>query len=72
MCTLLAMNTAGFQIIPATVIGILVGVGYPNPTQIIAPTLFVTAIAFTFAIFMAKVFQKLWKPQLINESEVRE
>lgn len=71
MCLFLAMNTAGFQIIPATVIGILVGVGYPNPTQIIAPTLFVTAIAFTFAILMAKIFQKIWKPQTINESEVQ-
>ena len=70
MCLFLAMNTAGFQIIPATVIGILVGVGYPNPTQIIAPTLFVTTLAFTFAIFMAKIFQKFWNPQSVTESEV--
>ena len=68
MCLFLAMNTAGFQIIPATVIGILVGVGYPNPTQIIAPTLFVTTLAFTFAIIVAKIFQRFWVPQKINES----
>ena len=39
MCMLLAMNTAGFQLIPATVIAVLIGVGYKNPTEIIAPTL---------------------------------
>src|SRR5699024_5963617 len=69
MCLFLAMNTAGFQIIPATVIGILVGVGYPNPTQIIAHTLFVTTLAFIFAIIMEKILQKFWKPQA--ESEVQ-
>jgi spore maturation protein A len=63
MCMFLAMNTAGFQIIPATVIAVLVGIGYPNPTEIIAPTLIVTATAFFAAIFMAKVFQRLWITQ---------
>ncbi len=71
MCLFLAMNTAGFQIIPATVIGILVGIGYPNPTQIIAPTLFVTTLAFIFAITMAKIFQKFWPAQTATESEVQ-
>ena len=60
------MNTAGFQLIPATVIAVLVGVGYKNPTQIIAPTLLVTSIAFCSAIVMAKILQKLWKPQNNN------
>lgn len=63
MCLFLAMNTAGFQLIPATVIAVLIGVGYPNPTEIIAPTLLVTTIAFLSAIFMAKIFQKYWNPQ---------
>ena len=66
MCMFLAMNTAGFQLIPATVIAVLVGVGYKNPTQIIAPTLLVTSIAFCSAIVMAKILQKLWKPQNNN------
>ena len=57
MCLFLAMNTAGFQLIPATVIAILVGIGYKNPTEIIAPTLLVTTIAFCSAIFMAKLAQ---------------
>lgn len=63
MCLFLAMSTAGFQLVPATVIAILIGIGYPNPTSIIAPTLLVTTIAFVSAIILAKIFQKLWKPQ---------
>lgn len=71
MCLFLAMNTAGFQLIPATVIGILAGVGYPNPTSIIAPVLMVTTLSFTFAIICAKIFQHIWTPQTAqnNESE---
>ncbi len=69
MCVFLAMNTAGFQIIPATVIAVLIGVGYKNPTEIIAPTLFVTALTFIFAVFLAKVFQKFWKPQINGGAE---
>lgn len=67
MCMFLAMNTAGFQIIPATVIAVLIGVGYKNPTEIIAPTLIVTSIAFIFALLMAKVLQKIWKPQTTKD-----
>lgn len=63
MCMFLAMNTAGFQLIPATVIAVLIGIGYKNPTEIIAPTLLVTTIAFVSAIIMSKLFQKFWKPQ---------
>ena len=63
MCMFLGMNTAGFQLIPTTVLAVLVGVGYENPTEIIAPTLLVTLIAFISAIILSKIFQKLWKPQ---------
>lgn len=61
MCMFLAMNTAGFQLIPATVIAVLVGIGYKNPTEIIAPTLIVTTIAFISAIGLAKLFQYCWR-----------
>ena len=50
MCLFLGMNTAGFQLVPTTVLAILVGIGYKNPTEIIAPTLLVTIIAFISAI----------------------
>jgi spore maturation protein A len=63
MCTFLAMNTAGFQIIPATVIAVLVGAGCKNPSEIIMPTLIVTTIAFFAAIFMARIFQRFWRAQ---------
>ncbi len=63
MCMFLAMNTAGFQIIPATVIAVLVGIGYKNPTEIILPTLMVTGIAFISAIIIAKIFQYTWRAQ---------
>lgn len=61
MCLFLGMNTAGFQLIPTTVLAVLVGVGYKNPTEIIAPTLLVTAIAFGSAIIMAKIAQFICK-----------
>lgn len=63
MCMFLAMCTAGFQIVPATVIAILVGSGAKNPTEIIAPTMIVTAIAFGSAICIAKVFSIFWTKQ---------
>lgn len=68
MCTFLAMNTAGFQLIPATVIAILAANGYKNPTEIILPTLIVTGTAFTFAILISKFFQKIFSKQKSNEA----
>ena len=67
MCMLLAMNTAGFQLIPATVIAVLVGVGYKNPTEIIAPTLLVTSFTFICAVTLAKLLQRTFPPQKIEE-----
>ncbi len=70
MCTFLAMNTAGFQIIPATVIAVLAANNVPNPTQIIAPTLIVTTIAFSAAIIIARALEKVFPPQIKPEIEV--
>ncbi len=58
MCTFLAMNTAGFQIVPALVIAILAASGMENPGQIILPTLIVTSIAFVSAIFFSKLLER--------------
>ena len=60
MCLFLGMNTAGFQIIPATVIAILTGLGAKNPTDIILPTLIVTTIAFIITIMIAILFRNIW------------
>ena len=75
MCTLLAMNTAGFQIIPATVIAVLAACGSKNPTEIVLPTLIVTTITFIFAIIIVNVLEKITPAQLpekINNSEKEE
>ena len=64
MCLFLGMNTAGFQLIPTTVLAILVGIGYKNPTEIIIPTLIVTSIAFVSAILLAKLGQLICKEKV--------
>lgn len=60
MCMFLGMNTAGFQIIPATVIAILAGVGATNPSEIVLPTLIVTTLAFIIAICTALLLRRIW------------
>lgn len=60
MCMFLGMNTAGFQIIPTTVIAILAGLGCNNPTKIILPTLIVTTLAFLTAIITALILKKVY------------
>lgn len=70
MCMLLAINTAGFQLIPATVIAVLAAAGSKNPTEIIIPTLLVTFFAFITAIITAKIMQKIFPPQ--NNTEVND
>lgn len=61
MCMFLGMNTAGFQLIPATVIAVLVGAGASNPTEIILPTLIVTALSFLTAIATALILRRVWR-----------
>lgn len=67
MCLFLGMNTAGFQLVPTTVLAILIGIGYKNPTEIIAPTLLVTTIAFTSAIILSKIFQGINNNNILNQ-----
>lgn len=61
MCTFLAVNTAGFQIVPAIVLAILSAYGMENPSQIIIPTLLVTSIAFLSALFYSKILERFYK-----------
>ena len=63
MCTLLAMNTAGWQLVPATVIAVLVANGSKNATEIVFPTLIVTTITFVSALVIVKVLEKFSPPQ---------
>ncbi len=61
MCTFLAINTAGFQIVPAVVLAILTANGMNNPTQIILPTLIVTTGAFICALVFSKILERFFK-----------
>lgn len=72
MCTLLAMNTAGWQIVPATVIAVLAANGSKNPTDIVFPTLIVTTIAFVSAIIGVKVLEKISPAQNCTEGETND
>ena len=58
MCMLLAINTSGVTLIPATVIALLVSVHSRNPTAIIATSLVATALAHVAAITTAKLLEK--------------
>ena len=57
MATFLAINTAGFQIVPASVIAVLVASGSTNPTEIVGPTIIVTAIGTIVAVCAVKILQ---------------
>ena len=60
MCTLLAMNTAGFQLVPASVLAILASAGANNPAEIILPVLIVTTISFLSAIIISKILERVF------------
>lgn len=61
MCIFLAMNTSGFQLVPSSVLAILVTSGAKNPVEIILPVFLVTMSTFIFAVFLAKMFAKFWR-----------
>jgi spore maturation protein A len=59
MCTFLTINTAGIQLIPATMIGIMASAGSTNPTAIIGTTMASTCIALIAGVTVSKVLEKL-------------
>lgn len=70
MVTFMALNTAGVQLVPATIIGILAAAGSISPTAIIAPTLVATFIGTIAAIIAAKVLQRFYpRPEAAVETE---
>jgi spore maturation protein A len=52
MCTLLALCTAGFTLVPATIIAIRSAAGSVNPTEIVGATLLVS-LAATISVIIA-------------------
>jgi spore maturation protein A len=60
MVTLMAITTAGVQLIPASMIGILVAAGSTSPTAIIAPTIVATFIGTVAAVIAARLLQRFY------------
>jgi spore maturation protein A len=59
--TLMALNTSGVQLVPATMIGVLAAAGSIAPTSIIAATLVATATGTVAAVLAAKFLQRFFK-----------
>lgn len=59
MCTFLTINTAGLQIIPASMIGIMASAGSKDPTAIIGTTFASTFIAVIVGVIVAKILERL-------------
>ena len=57
MCTLLAINTSGLTIIPATVIGLRMQYGSSNPTEIVITTVLATFLATTCAVLLDRFYR---------------
>ncbi|MDQ0418096.1 spore maturation protein A [Croceifilum oryzae] len=57
MCTLLALNTSGLTLIPATMIGIRMKYDSANPTEIIGPTLLATIVATGGAVLLDRYYR---------------
>jgi len=59
MCTFLTINTAGLQLVPATVIGVLASAGSKDPTVIIGTTIAATCTALIAGLTTVKLLEKL-------------
>lgn len=59
MCTFLAINTAGIQLIPASVMAVLAAAGSSNPAEIIAPCIVSTSIVLILAIIIVRLLEKI-------------
>jgi spore maturation protein A len=69
MVTFMALNTAGIQLIPATIIGVLAAAGAKNPTAIIVTTIVATFSGAVAAVTAAKILQRFF-PREEPEVEV--
>ena len=60
MVTFMAVTTSGVQLIPATMIGVLVAAGSQYPTAIIAPSIIATFVGTIAAVAAAKFLQRFY------------
>ncbi|HEY0139340.1 MAG TPA: nucleoside recognition domain-containing protein [Thermoanaerobaculia bacterium] len=59
--TLMALNTSGVQLIPATMIGVLAAAGSVNPTAIISTSIVATFTGCVAAVLAARLLQRFYK-----------
>ncbi len=59
MCTFLTINTAGVQLIPASMISIMASAGSKDPTAIIGTAFTATLLAVTAGVTAVKLLEKL-------------
>jgi spore maturation protein A len=59
MCTFLAVNTAGLQLIPASMISLMASAGSKEPTAIIGTTVAASAAAMVAGVLTAKLLERL-------------
>jgi spore maturation protein A len=71
MVTLMAITTAGVQLVPASMIGVLAAAGSTNPTAIIAPTILATSAGTIAAILSARLLQRFYPQPSADAAEVR-
>jgi spore maturation protein A len=71
MVTLMAVTTAGVQLIPASMIGVLAAAGSTNPTAIIAPTILATFAGTIAAVIAARLLQRFYPQTSAAPAEVR-
>ena len=71
MVMLMAITTAGVQLIPASMIGVLAAAGSIAPTAIIGPTILATSAGTVAAIVAAKLLQRFYPAPVPAGAEVR-
>ena len=73
MCIFLALNTAGFSLIPTGAITYLSAAGVKEPYRVIGPTILATACAAILAVLVCKLLQGLpmfaVRPEDVGEAE---
>lgn len=57
MCTLLALNTSGFTLVPTTIIGLRMKYGSADPAEIIGTTLLATLCSTLVALMLDRWFR---------------
>ena len=72
MVTFMALNTAGVQLVPTTMIGIMVAAGSKDPTAIIGTTLVATTLGTIAAVTSARILERFYPKRPVVVAEVAE